>query len=148
MKTRFHAFALLTVTILAAFPATSLDAREPTIMVAERPVFETSSPEMSVISQTNAQRARHGLAPLAVDSQLMGSAGRHAQWMASSRNLSHGQGVAENIAMGQTSAGEAMRSWMNSSGHRANILGSGYTRIGVAVAYTSSGTPYWCQQFR
>jgi uncharacterized protein YkwD len=103
---------------------------------------------MSVISQTNAQRARHGLAPLAVDSQLMSSAGRHAQWMASNRNLSHGHGVAENIAMGQGSAGEAIRSWMNSSGHRANILGSGYTRIGVAVAYSSNGTPYWCQQFR
>ena len=141
-------FGLLIVTILAAFPATTLDAREPTIVVAERPVIETSSPEMSVISQVNAQRGRHGLAPLSVDSQLMSSANRHAQWMASNRNLSHGSGVAENIAMGQASASEAMRSWMNSSGHRANILGGGYTRIGVAVAYTSSGTPYWCQQFR
>lgn len=148
MKVRFHALGLLAVTILAAFPATTLDAREPTIVVAERPVIETSSPEMSVISQVNAQRGRHGLAPLSVDSQLMSSANRHAQWMASNRNLSHGSGVAENIAMGQASASEAMRSWMNSSGHRANILGGGYTRIGVAVAYTSSGTPYWCQQFR
>ena len=50
--------------------------------------------------------------------------------------------------MGQPSASEAVRSWMNSSGHRANMLGSGYTRIGVAVAYSSNGTPYWCQQFR
>lgn len=148
MKTRFHALGLLAVTALASLTTGPLDAREPTIVVAERPVFETSSPEMSVVSQVNAQRARHGLAPLAVDSQLMSSANRHAQWMASNRNLSHGSGVAENIAMGQTSASEAMRSWMNSSGHRANILGSGYTRIGVAVAYTSSGTPYWCQQFR
>lgn len=148
MQTRFQAIGLLAVTALASFVTDSLDAREPTIVVTERPVIETASPEMSVISQTNAQRARHGLPPLGVDSQLMGSAGRHAQWMASNRNLSHGHGVAENIAMGQGSAGEAMRSWMNSSGHRANILGSGYTRIGVAVAYTSSGTPYWCQQFR
>jgi uncharacterized protein YkwD len=148
MKPRFHAFGLLAVTALASLVTGPLDAREPTIVVAERPVIETESPEMSVISQTNAQRARHGLAPLAVDSQLMSSAGRHAQWMASNRNLSHGHGVAENIAMGQGSAGEAMRSWMNSSGHRANILGSGYTRIGVAVAYSSNGTPYWCQQFR
>lgn len=148
MKVRFHVFGLLTVTALASLVTGSLDAREPSIVIAERPVIETSSPEMSVISQTNAQRARHGLPPLAVDSQLMSSASRHAQWMASNRNLSHGHGVAENIAMGQGSAGEAMRSWMNSSGHRANILGSGYTRIGVAVAYTSNGTPYWCQQFR
>lgn len=148
MKVRFHVFGLLAVTTLASLVTGPLDAREPSIVIAERPVIETASPEMSVISQTNAQRARHGLGPLAVDSQLMNSAGRHAQWMASNRNLSHGHGVAENIAMGQGSAGEAMRSWMNSSGHRANILGSGYTRIGVAVAYTSNGTPYWCQQFR
>ena len=148
MKVRFHAFGLLTVTALASLVTGPLDAREPLIVIAERPVIETSSPEMSVISQTNAQRARHGMAPLAVDSQLMSSASRHAQWMASNRNLSHGHGVAENIAMGQPSAGEAVRSWMNSSGHRANILGSGYTRIGVAVAYSSNGTPYWCQQFR
>jgi uncharacterized protein YkwD len=148
MKPRFSACALLAVTILPSLVTGSLDAREPSIVVAGRPVIETSSPEMSVISQTNAQRARHGLPPLAVDSQLMSSANRHAQWMASNRNLSHGHGVAENIAMGQGPAGEAMRSWMNSSGHRANILGSGYTRIGVAVAYSSNGTPYWCQQFR
>lgn len=148
MKPRFQPFALLAVTALASLATGHLDAREPTIVIAERPVIETSSPETSVISQTNAQRARHGLPPLAFDAQLMSSASRHAQWMASNRNLSHGHGVAENIAMGQGSAGEAMRSWMNSSGHRANILGSGYTRIGVAVAYSSNGTPYWCQQFR
>ncbi len=148
MKVRFNAIGLLTVTALASLVTGPLDAREPSIVIAERPVIETSSPEMSVISQTNAQRARHGMGPLAVDSQLMSSASRHAQWMASNRNLSHGHGVAENIAMGQPSAGEAVRSWMNSSGHRANILGSGYTRIGVAVAYSSNGTPYWCQQFR
>lgn len=148
MVPRSQAFGLLAVTALASLATGPLDAREPTIIVAERPVIETESPEMAVISQTNAQRARYGLPPLAVDSQLMGSASRHAQWMASNRNLAHGHGVAENIAMGQGSAGEAMRSWMNSSGHRANILGSGYTRIGVAVAYSSNGTPYWCQQFR
>ena len=148
MKVRFHAFGLLTVTALASLVTGTVDAREPSIVIAARPVIETASPEMSVISQANAQRARHGLPPLSVDSQLMSSASRHAQWMASNRNLSHGHGVAENIAMGQGSAGEAMRSWMNSSGHRANILGSGYTRIGVAVAYSSNGTPYWCQQFR
>jgi uncharacterized protein YkwD len=148
MQPRFHACALVALSVLAAVVTSPVEAREPSIVIAARPVIETSSPEMAVISQTNAQRSRHGLPPLAVDSQLMSSASRQAQWMASNRNLSHGSGVAENIAMGQGSAGEAMRSWMNSSGHRANILGSSYTRIGVAVAYTSSGTPYWCQQFR
>jgi uncharacterized protein YkwD len=50
--------------------------------------------------------------------------------------------------MGQTSASEAVTSWMQSSGHRANILDGGYTRIGVAMAHSPNGTAYWCQQFR
>lgn len=125
------------MTVMTLGSTAPLAAREPSFIMSQ-----------GVVSQTNAQRARNGLPPLVVDSQLMQSARSHAQWMASNRNLSHGHGVAENIAMGQPSAGEAVRSWMNSSGHRANLLGSGYTRIGVAVAYSSNGTPYWCQQFR
>jgi len=51
------------------------------------------------------------------------------------------------IAMGQRSSGEVVQSWMNSSGHRANILNRGHRRIGVAAYTTSGGTTYWCQQF-
>ena len=151
-KTCFCSFCLLAMTMMALGLTTPLAAREPSFIMSQGVMPGAGAPAPSaasaVISQTNAQRARHGLPPLAVDSQLMHSAHSHAQWMASNRNLSHGRGVAENIAMGQPSAGEAVRSWMNSSGHRANMLGSGYTRIGVAVAYSSNGTPYWCQQFR
>jgi uncharacterized protein YkwD len=50
--------------------------------------------------------------------------------------------------MGQTSAAEAVSSWMNSSGHRANILDRGHTKIGVAMARAADGSAYWCQQFR
>lgn len=104
--------------------------------------------EAAVVAQTNAARARSGLPPLAVDPGLMTRARNHARWMAGNRNLAHGHGVAENIGMGQTSASEAVSSWMNSSGHRANMLDGGHSRIGVGVAYSSDGTPYWCQQFR
>ena len=107
-----------------------------------------SQTEAAVIAKTNAARARSGLPPLAADGQLMQGARTHARWMAGNRNLSHGTGVAENIGMGQTSASEAVSSWMQSSGHRANILGGGYTRIGVAMAHSADGTAYWCQQFR
>ena len=107
-----------------------------------------SQAESSVIAGTNAARARSGLPPLAADTRLMHGARGHAQWMARSRTLAHGGGVAENIGMGQTSATEAVSSWLQSSGHRANILDRGYTRIGVAVAYAADGTAYWCQQFR
>jgi uncharacterized protein YkwD len=104
--------------------------------------------EAEIVAQTNAQRARYGRAPLAVDPSLMSTARAHASWMASARSMQHGRyAVAENIAMGQNSASEAMNSWMNSSGHRANILG-GYSSIGVAAYTSSNGMIYWCQQFR
>ncbi|GHU38854.1 hypothetical protein FACS1894105_13200 [Clostridia bacterium] len=55
--------------------------------------------------------------------------------------------AAENIAMGQKNASEAMKSWMNSPGHRANILSRTVTEIGVGAAKTSNGTLYFTQMF-
>lgn len=124
--------------------------REP-VMISGAAVQDTaglSQVESAVIAKTNAARARSGLPPLAADGQLMNGARNHARWMARNRNLSHGSGVTENIGMGQTSASEAVSSWMQSSGHRANILGGGHTRIGVAMVHSADGTAYWCQQFR
>lgn len=104
--------------------------------------------EARIIERTNAQRARHGLPPLSVDNRLLGSARRHAAWMTNSRSMTHTtQAVGENIAMGQHSSGEVLTAWMNSPGHRANILNPGYRRIGVAAYRTREGTVYWCQQF-
>jgi uncharacterized protein YkwD len=104
--------------------------------------------EQNILERTNAERRRYGLRPLKLDRKLLGSARRHAGWMTRNRAMQHtNQPVAENIAMGQNSSAEALRSWMNSSGHRANILNAGYTRIGVAAYRTPSGTTYWCQQF-
>ena len=104
--------------------------------------------EARVIEKTNAQRVRHGLRPLVVDTRLIRSARRHAAWMTNNRSMVHtNAAVAENIAMGQRSSGEVLNAWMNSSGHRANILNPGHTRIGVAAYTTPSGTIYWCQQF-
>ena len=124
--------------------------REP-VMISGAAVQDNaglSQVESAVIAKTNAARARSGLAPLAADGQLMNGARNQARWMARNRNLSHGSGVTENIGMGQTSASEAVSSWMQSSGHRANILGGGHTRIGVAMVHSADGTAYWCQQFR
>lgn len=59
--------------------------------------------------------------------------------------ISYG-GAGENIAYGQSSPSEVMTAWMNSSGHRANILGSSFTKLGVGV-YSSGGTLYWAQMF-
>ena len=105
--------------------------------------------EANVVSYTNQERVRYGLPPLTVDKELMESARRHAAWMTRNRSMVHtGQAVAENIAMGQPHSSDVVRSWMNSSGHRANILNGGHHRIGVAAYRTDSGTIFWCQQFR
>lgn len=53
----------------------------------------------------------------------------------------------ENIAAGHRSATEVMNTWMNSDGHRKNILNENYTRIGVGVYEASNGTIYWVQVF-
>ena len=104
--------------------------------------------ESHVIEKTNAERARHGLRPLELDKRLLDSARGHAAWMTRTHNMQHtGQPVGENIAMGQSSSTEVVRDWMNSPGHRANILNPGYTRIGVAAYTAPDGTTFWCQQF-
>jgi uncharacterized protein YkwD len=119
----------------------------------QKPVVKTVSyqffpTEVSVVEHTNSERARHGLPPLALDPSLTQTARQQAWWMTRNRTMQHGNfPVAENIAMGQRSSGEVVSSWMNSSGHRANILNRGHRRIGVAAYTTPEGTTYWCQQF-
>jgi len=104
--------------------------------------------ESLMLEQTNAQRVMRGLKPLVIDPTLVESARQHANWMASTRNMRHTtKPVGENIAMGQTSVGQVINVWMNSSGHRANILGRGWNRIGAAAYTTPEGRIYWCLQF-
>ncbi len=115
-----------------------------------------------VISIVNEKRAEQGLSALTKDDTLMSVAATRAAELVST--FSHtrpdgtdcftafyeagftGYALAENIAMGQRSASEVMNSWMNSSGHKANILNSSYSRIGVGC-YQSGGTYYWVQEF-
>jgi len=105
--------------------------------------------EKNIIARTNAERAKYGRPALVVDDKLMKTSRKHGIWMASRRSLTHsGQPCAENIAMGYSSSSAALRGWMNSPGHRANILTAGYRKIGVSAYKTAGGTIYWCQQFR
>jgi len=128
--------------MLAAITISFAPAAKQAPRVALHPV------ESKVVAETNQQRARYGLAPLKVDTWLVKSARQHTAWMTNSRSLTHtNQNVGENIAMGQSSSTEVVQDWMNSSGHRANILNGSYTRIGVAAYRAPDGTVYWCQQF-
>ena len=105
--------------------------------------------EANLVSYTNQEQQRYGLPPLEVDKDLMESARAQAAWMTRNRAMVHtNQPVAENIAMGQPHSSDVVRAWMNSSGHRANILNFAHRRIGVAAFRTDGGTIFWCQQFR
>jgi len=53
----------------------------------------------------------------------------------------------ENIASEQKTPEAVVTAWMNSSGHRANILSSNFSKIGVGYAINSNGTTYWTQIF-
>ena len=105
--------------------------------------------EANVIKFTNEERVRNGLPPFEVDKELMETARGHAAWMTRNQSMVHTNlPVAENIAMGQPHSSDVVQCWMNSSGHRANILNPGHLRIGVAAFRTASGVIFWCQQFR
>ncbi len=126
--------------------AATAAAPQATAQAPAQPVLHAL--ESRIIEKTNAQRVRAGLPPLAVDPGLVKSARRHAAWMTNNRSMVHtNQAVAENIAMGQHSSSEVVNSWMNSSGHRANIMNPGHRRIGVAAYMSPNGTVFWCQQF-
>jgi uncharacterized protein YkwD len=58
-----------------------------------------------------------------------------------------GRMMGENIAAGQTSAAAVMQAWMNSPGHRANILNCGYKEVGVGYVAGGSMRHYWTQNF-
>ena len=144
---------LPTLLVLATF-GSPIYASEVAHLGADEPVvqwltaIDLHPAEYGVIHHTNKERARYGLPPLTLCPWLLSSARRHATWMTQTQNLTHTTAsVAENIAMGQTSCPEVVRSWMNSPGHRANILDPSYRRIGVASYITPDGTIFWCQQF-
>lgn len=113
----------------------------------------------SVFGSVNNERIRNGVPALAVDTSLQSDAMQRAREIALDYSHTRPDGnrfstvisfnwknAGENIAAGQTTAGSVMTDWMNSSGHRANILNSIYTRMGVGCFY-QNGTYYWVQLF-
>ena len=132
---------------------------------SQKPQQNAGNRAEQVVSLVNQQRQNAGLSGLKSDNELMRLAQLKAEDMAQKGYFSHTsptygsafdmlksagysyRTAGENIAMGQKTAETVMNGWMNSSGHRANILGSGYTKIGVGYAVNSKGTPYWVQIF-
>jgi len=118
-----------------------------------------------VVDLTNAERARAGLRALAVDPLLAAAAQAHSTDMVARAFYSHTspdgsqpwdraaaagsrrRTIGENIACGQRSAAEVVEGWMNSPGHRANILKPDFTHIGIGFAGGGQMGTYWTQLF-
>ena len=116
-----------------------------------------------VINLVNEERAKMGLSPVTEASDVASAAAIRAKEITS--NFSHTRpngnyyntaldeigvkywGSGENIAYGQRTAAEVMDGWMNSQGHRANILNASYTKIGVGYYESPNGVKYWVQLF-
>jgi uncharacterized YkwD family protein len=123
--------------------------------------YSLSAYEQKVVDLTNQERAKNGLSALKVDLSLSKMARDKSQDMSTNHYFSHTSptygspfemmkkyGITyryagENIAMGQRTPEEVVTAWMNSEGHRKNILSPNFTSIGVG--YVADGD-YWTQE--
>lgn len=123
-----------------------------------------SAEAQEVLKIVNAERAKAGLKPLTLSTKLTEIANVKARDMADKNYFSHNsptygtpfamlknfgvsyRAAGENIAMGQKTPREVMTAWLNSTGHRANILNVQYEQLGVGY-YKKNNTPYWVQTF-
>lgn len=126
---------------------------------------ETSNQARAVLDLVNQERAKQGLAALTLSNELTSIANTKAADMRDKNYFSHNSptygspfemlqqfgvrysAAGENIAAGQKSPEAVMRDWMNSSGHRANILNANYTKLGVGYVTGGSYGSYWVQLF-
>jgi uncharacterized protein YkwD len=103
--------------------------------------------EQELIAATNAARVAHGVKPLEADDKMMEYARKH-NLAQGRRGMHHGSTpYSENVAAGQRDVPSVIRTWINSPGHRANMLSGRHTKMGVS-GYTISGRTYWVQEFR
>lgn len=120
--------------------------------------------ESAVLSLVNKERAAAGCGALTANAKLSAAARAYSDTMARSGVMSHTgpdgstmtsrveaagykwSRLGENIARGQADAASVMNSWMNSSGHRANILNCDFREIGIGV-HKGDGGPWWTQNF-
>lgn len=123
---------------------------------------ELSQFEQEVVELTNQERAKQGLSPLKIDTELSKVAREKSSDMASNGYFAHNSpsygspfdmmkqfGISystagENIAKGQRTPEEVVNAWMNSEGHRANIMNANFTHIGVGYVEQDN---HWTQQF-
>jgi uncharacterized protein YkwD len=126
--------------------------------------------EREAFDSINAARRKANLPPLVFDAEMLFLARQHSELMANSANFTHRgargemvderarnvgiadwRGIGENIAANKDSknpVATAIECWLNSEGHRRNLLSSDWTRSGIGVALSSDGKYYFTQVFR
>ncbi len=140
---------------------------KPTVKPTQTPSSGTESTEedryaAEVVELVNKEREKYGLGKLSVDTALMRASYQRAKEIKSSFSHTRPDGTScftvlyeygisyrhagENIAYGQRTPQAVVTAWLNSEGHRANILNGNFTKIGVGC-YKSGGTYYWSQEF-
>lgn len=123
--------------------------------------------EAEVLALTNVERRKVGCKDLRANAKLSTAARDHSADMIARNYFSHvspgggtlsdrvdasgyaWRGLAENIAAGQRTPQQVVTAWMNSSGHRANIVNCSYVDLGVGLSYDAQGdsSPHWTQNF-
>jgi len=142
---RFRAHHAATVPNTAVMPTAQA---EPTAGAAADCVCESGADPYGFAAILNQLRARAGLHPLSYDPEL-------SSWASQNNAVQCHRGIGhhvnpcgvQNCGWNYGDANSVAQGWMNSPGHRANILRTDYSEIGVAVAYDSFGTPYYVQVF-
>jgi uncharacterized protein YkwD len=129
-----------------------------------KPPTPDSKAAAEVVALVNAERAKAKCPGVKEDPRLVKVATEHSVWMASSDSFGHnsedgsdpwkravsagyGKPLAQNIAQGHGDAAAVMKSWLESAGHRANIVNCTANAVGVGVARSKDGTAYWTQLF-
>jgi uncharacterized protein YkwD len=121
--------------------------------------------DQQILGLVNQERAKVGADPLKINEQLDLAADQHTLDQASMNKMSHTgsngsnmgdriknagyvfSSAGENVAYGFGDAAAVMNGWMNSEGHRQNILNPNYKEIGIGYALGADGRPYWTQDF-
>lgn len=131
------------------------------VMSAPDTAVASRTKEQRAVDYVNAYRVSAGLPRLVIRTELTTAARLHANDMARRRVMTHtgsdgsdaGTRIwragyrwrtwAENVAAGYPSPESVARAWLNSSGHRTNIMNPGIYQVGVAYTISSNGTVYW-----
>lgn len=129
---------------------------------ADKAAAKKKTAAENVVALVNKERAKVGCRAVKINKKLTTAALKHSKDMAAHRNMSHtgsdgsnpGQRITragyqwrtygENVAYGYTTSTKVMKGWMNSPGHKANILNCSFKEIGVARAQPGN---YWTQVF-